>query len=87
MNQLNKLVTTRRKMILTMNFLNIKTNLYDIGEYVKSRNSIAAHGSTGSLQESTNLVLECMKLSKLIISKFILGKDFGKAYLDGSIKL
>jgi len=86
LNELKRLTTIRRKIVLTMKYLKVDNQYNNIGEFVSLRNSVVAHGSTGSLNEKVNLVIDCMMLSKFVISKFVLKNKHKKAYLDGEVR-
>lgn len=86
LKELERLTTIRRKIVLTIKHLRVDSQCNNIGEFVSLRNSVAAHGSTGSLNEKVNLVTDCMKLSKFMISKFVLKDNYKKAYLYGEVR-
>jgi hypothetical protein len=81
---INELETSRRKIKVRLNHYKVVDFNEQVGQIVRLRNSIAAHGSQSDFDWKSELTLisYAEKLSKELISKIVLDTNYKTAYLD-----
>lgn len=70
---LESILTQRRKISKTLGFLDLNSIKDEIGELVRLRNKIGAHGNSGKLVLTIDESLNCQKICKRIITTFLFG--------------
>ncbi|MFJ8513401.1 hypothetical protein [Lysinibacillus xylanilyticus] len=83
---LERLITLRRKIKMTLSYLKLNDEFDNFGKLVQLRNQVAAHGTSSNKKIGMREYADCMKLSKKIITTYILGERSNKTVLDWDIK-
>ncbi|GIP44454.1 hypothetical protein J45TS6_29130 [Paenibacillus sp. J45TS6] len=77
-NDLNKLVSLRRKILFTLRHLSLESDpiVNEIGGIIRIRNNTAAHGSDNENDFSHDLIFPFAHSVRKIIIKYIFNNDF-----------
>ncbi|MFJ7364032.1 hypothetical protein ACIQWQ_07860 [Peribacillus frigoritolerans] len=84
---LENVQTQRRKISKTLGFLNLNSLKDEIGQVVRLRNKIGAHGNSGKLILGIDESLNCQKICKHIVTTYLFGNLTQLTKLDCERKI